>query len=239
MNKRCVCCALLLALLTSCTHSADVDSVESAHKTETETVDVVPNIAETDADQIPIDQETEETKAPENQQEAVVQTVSFTIDTVGDFIPSGDGESYDFVKDDQIDSIAYKVDLVIPSVWKLSYTVALDEEREEAEIFSTKRMEYFAFLYRTSDIPETAVERTNTAGETYFIWDENSSSMDGYGVIWTHAVYPLPSGSDETLWFHIYFLTYSDDRAGYYEEVILPIINGLEYVLLTDGQEIA
>lgn len=239
MNKRYMCCALLLILLTSCTHSADVDSVESAHKTETDMVAVVPNNAETDAEQILIDQETEETTAPENQQEAVVQTVSFTIDTVGDFIPSGDGENYDFVKDDQIDSITYKVDLAIPSVWKISYTVALDEEREQAEIFSTKRMEYYAFLYRTSDIPETAVERTNTAGKTYYIWDETSSSMDGYGVIWTHAVYPLQSGSDETLLFHIYFLTYSDDRAGYYEEVILPIINGLEYVLLTDGQGIA
>lgn len=238
MNKRYMCCALLLVLLTSCTHSADVGSVESAHKTETNTVDVVPDSVETDAEQIPIEQETEETKAPENQQEAVVQTVSFTIDTVGDFIPSGDGESYDFVKDDQINSILYKVDLAIPSIWKMSYTVALDEEREKAEIFSTKRMEYYAFLYRTSDIPETAVERTNTAGKTYYIWDETSSSMDGYGVIWTHAVYPLPSESGETLWFHIYFLTYSDDRAGYYEEVILPIINGLNIVHLTTTEVI-
>lgn len=230
MNKRCVCCALLLALLTSCTHLADVDSVESAHNTETDVVDVVSNNAEEDAEQIPIEQETEETIAPENQPEAVVQTVSFTIDTVGDFVLSGDGESYDFVKDEQNDSVTYKVDLAIPTVWTMSYTVALDEEREKAEIFSTKRMEYYAFLYRTSDIPETAVERTSTAGKTYYIWDETSSSMDGYGVIWTHAVYPLQSGSDETLWFHIYFLTYSDDRAGYYEEVILPIINGLSIV---------
>lgn len=232
MNKRCLCFGLLLFYLTSCSHSMQDETVDNAHKLETA---ADSNMVAPDAELLPIEQETElleETITPETEPETVLETVSFTIDTVGDFVPVGDGESYDFVKEDQNESIRYKVDLAIPSAWYRSGTVAMDEEREKAEIFSTKRMEYYSFLYRTSDISETAVERSTNDGVTYFTWDETSSTMDAYGVIYTHAVFPL-SAEDETLWFHIYFLTYSDDRAGYYEEVILPIINGTEIVRLT------
>lgn len=237
MNKRYVCVLLLMIILTGCTHSMHSEISETAHNGELKT-----DLSETEMDTIPqemaqmenVETESDATDTamdPEN----VLQTLFINIDTFGDMVPVGDGESFDFVQDEQYKTYICKMDLAIPSIWQQNGSVALDKKRAEAEIFSTKRMEYCTFLYKTSDVPETAAVRTTNAGETYYTWDETSATQDGYGVIYTHAVYPISDTNeliDETLYFHIYFLTYSDDQAGYYEEVIMPIVNGVEYVFV-------
>lgn len=151
-----------------------------------------------------------------------------------------DGESYEYVQIEQEETFSVRFDLSIPSNWEINGSVAMDRKRMEDEIFSTKHMEYYTFLLRKFDVPETAIERNNNAEKSYYTWEETSATQDGYGVIYTHVAVPNEDETgemmDEKYWFLIYFLTYSDDRAGYYEETILPIVNGMEFEFLPTAE---
>ena len=137
-----------------------------------------------------------------------------------------DPEGGYYLVEEDMGEIEYScgVTMDFPDSWELTVTTAQDIPRAEAGIYSTKRMEFYNFLYRTSE--SDAAESTTTAGQSYRYWEETGSSMDGLGVIWHHCEYPVQVGTD-SFWFHIYFLTFSDDPAGYFEEFVQPVIDSV------------
>ena len=137
-----------------------------------------------------------------------------------------DPEGGYYLVEEDMGEIEYScgVTMDFPDSWELTVTTAQDIPRAEAGIYSTKRMEFYNFLYRTSE--SDAAESTTTAGQSYRYWEETGSSMDGLGVIWHHCEYPVQVGAD-SFWFHIYFLTFSDDPAGYFEEFVQPVIDSV------------
>lgn len=156
-------------------------------------------------------------------------SVSFLIDRFGDM--EKDPEAGYYLVEEDLGEIEYSCGITMdfPDSWELTVSTAQDIPRTEAGIYSTKRMEFYTFLYRT---PETDredmdwTESTTPAGQSYRYWEETGSSMDRLGVIWHHCEYPVKVGAD-VFWFHIYFLTFSDDPAGYFEEHIQPVIDSV------------
>lgn len=69
-------------------------------------------------------------------------------------------------------------------------------------------------------------EKATPDGQTYRYWKTTGSSLEGLGVVWHHCEYPVEAGG-ETFWFHVYFLTFSDDPADYFEMHIQPIIDSV------------
>lgn len=162
-------------------------------------------------------------------QEVIISEPSFTpveviISRFGDMEMDPEGGYY--LAEEDMGEIEYScgVTMDFPDSWELTVTTAQDIPRAEAGIFSTKRMEFYNFLYRTSE--SDAAESTTSAGQSYRYWEEAGSSMDGLGVIWHHCEYPVQVGAD-SFWFHIYFLTFSDDPAGYFEEFVQPVIDSV------------
>jgi len=152
--------------------------------------------------------------------------VHITVSDFGDMAPDPEGYFY-FVKDD-MNEIEYGCGITMdfPDSWQLEYTTASDIPRSEAGIYSTKRMEYYSFLYRTAETDVTTVECTTPAGQMYRYWETPGSTMEGLGVIWHHCEYAVDV-NNERFWFHIYFLTFSDDPAGYFEDYIQPMIDSV------------
>lgn len=136
-----------------------------------------------------------------------------------------------YLAEEDMGEIEYSCGITMdfPDSWELTVTTAQDIPRAEAGIYSTKRMEFYSFLYRTPETDRESMdwsESTTPSGQSYRFWEETGSSMDRLGVIWHHCEYPVKVGT-ELFWFHVYFLTFSDDPAGYFKEYIQPVIDSV------------
>lgn len=160
------------------------------------------------------------------QPEPAFAPVSLLINDLGDMEKDPEGYYY-FVKDKSVE-IEYGCGITMdfPRSWELTVSTAQDIPRTEAGWFSTKRMEFYDFLYRTPDDTTDASENTTPDGLAYRYWEETGGTMDRLGAVWHHCEFPVQLGT-ETYRFHIYFLTFSNDPAGYFEEYIQPVIDSI------------
>lgn len=167
-------------------------------------------------------------------QEVIVPEPSFSpaevvVSRFGDMERDPEGGYY--LVEEDMGEIEYScgVTMDFPDSWEMTVTTAQDIPRTEAGIYSTKRMEFYSFLYCTPETDREIMdwsESTTPSGQSYRYWEETGSSMDRLGVIWHHCEYPVKVGK-ELFWFHVYFLTFSDDPAGYFEEYIQPVIDSV------------
>ena len=226
--KKLFICMCVLFLITGCSQTVkeiDMPETETAAKEE-----MSPPVIPAETEEAPEAAEPPEEDVPVPGK-VVVPAPSFTpvhitVSDFGDMAPDPEGYFY-FVKDD-MNEIEYGCGITMdfPDSWQLEYTAASDIPRSEAGIYSTKRMEYYSFLYRTAETDVTTVECTTPAGQMYRYWETPGSTMEGLGVIWHHCEYAVDV-NNERFWFHIYFLTFSDDPAGYFEDYIQPMIDSV------------
>ncbi|MBQ8640793.1 MAG: hypothetical protein IJ480_01125 [Clostridia bacterium] len=145
------------------------------------------------------------------------------------------GEGYSFIQEEGgPDGYDTAITIDLPVSWDFEVTTASDIPRREAGIYSTKRMEYYNSLYRTSqkdrenfDGNTEYTELTTTAGEKYLYWETTGGTLDRLDAIWHHCEFAVSVGGEE-YWFYICFLTFSDDPAGYFEDYIQPILDNME-----------
>ncbi len=228
---------LTLLCLTACQSNIEPAQPETeAPVTEsipetTDSADMAPPISEEDT-QIPI--EPESPVEPETYGEVILPAPSFTVqkwtlDKWGDLVQQ-DGEGKGFVEEDMVPGSFALVQNDLPDSWELTVTTAQDIPRAEAGMYNNKRMEYYSFLYRTPEHPETAEERVNSAGYTYYFWTEGDPAVSV--AQWHHCEFPVAAPMEETYYFHIYFLTFTEnseaaDPADYFENYIFPAIDDL------------
>ena len=94
-----------------------------------------------------------------------------------------DPEGGYYLAEEDMGEIEYSCGITMdfPDSWELTVTTAQDIPRAEAGIFSTKRMEFYSFLYRTPETDRESMdwsESTTPSGQSYRFWEETGSSMD-------------------------------------------------------------
>lgn len=228
---------LLLALcLTACGNETPVpetDLPETALQTEMqEELPPAVLVEEVPSDDLAADGQDDGDENPV--QKAVQPAPSFSpaevvVSRFGDLEMDPEGGYY--LVEEDMGEIEYSCGITMnfPDSWELTVTTAQDIPRAEAGIYSTKRMEFYNLLYRTPETDRESMdwsESTTPSGQSYRYWEETGGSMDRLGVIWHHCEYPVKVGT-ELFWFHVYFLTFSDDPAGYFEEYIQPVIDSV------------
>ena len=228
---------LLLALcLTACGNETPVpetDLPETALQTEMqEELPPAVLVEEVPSDDLAADGQDDGDENPV--QKAVQPVPSFSpaevvVSRFGDLEMDPEGGYY--LVEEDMGEIEYSCGITMnfPDSWELTVTTAQDIPRAEAGIYSTKRMEFYNLLYRTPETDRESMdwsESTTPSGQSYRYWEETGGSMDRLGVIWHHCEYPVKVGT-ELFWFHVYFLTFSDDPAGYFEEYIQPVIDSV------------
>ncbi|MBR4959632.1 MAG: hypothetical protein IKY52_01905 [Clostridia bacterium] len=147
----------------------------------------------------------------------------------GDMVPDPEGYYY-FQKDETIE-IEYScgIAMEMPVSWEFGGTTALDIPRRDAGIYSTKRMEYYNCMYRDTESQAQYAEKTTASGLSYRYWETSGGTLEGLDVVWHHCEFPVKAG--DTFYFHIYFLTFSDDPEEYFEMHIQPILDSMEITL--------
>ncbi len=251
---------LVVLFLTSCqstiepaqpeTKAPVIESIQEPEASDTEAIpetpaeaidpaDIAPPISEEDT-QIPI--EPNPPVEPETYGEVIIPAPSFTeykwtLDQWGDLVQL-DEEGMGFVEEDMVPGSFALVQIDLPDSWELTVTTAQDIPRSKAGMFHNKRMEYYSFLYRTPEHPETAEERVNSAGYTYYFWTEGDPAVSV--AQWHHCEFPVAAPMEETYYFHIYFLTFTDnyeaaDPADYFDAHIFPVIDDLRVAFSNVG----
>ena len=228
-----------LAVFTGCGSTVPEETMPLDLQTmppETEAPETVP--AETEAPPIAAMIPAEEAQpltaiAEEN---AVIYTdpsfvpAEILIPDFGSMILGAEGQYY-FQKDETLE-IEYScgVTMEMPASWDFEGTTAMDIPRMEAGIYSSKRMEYYNYLYRDPESGTMFTEKVTADGLEYRYWEQTGGTLEGLRAVWHHCEFPVSAGR-EIFWFHVYFLTFSDDPADYYEMHIQPMIDSIKITL--------
>lgn len=238
--KKYLLCFCLLFLLTGCSTDAPEETIPVDLQTmppETEAPETTSEPAETaePAAAVLIPAGEDSPAHPIAEEDAVIYTepsfvpAEILLTELGDMVLDPEGYYY-FQKDETIEiEYACGIALDFPASWQVEGTTAMDIPRSEAGIYSTKRMEYYSFLYRDTESDVFFAERATPSGNTYRYWTTTGSSPEGLGVVWHHCEFPVQIG--ETFYFHIYFLTFSDDPEDYFEMHIQPILDSAVFTV--------
>ena len=240
--KKCLLCLFLLVFLTGytaagCTAEVPEETIPvdlqtmppetEAPETTAEPVEPAVALLLPDAEDTPV--------SPIAEADAVIYTEPSFVATeillaeLGDMVLDPEGYYY-FQKDETIE-IEYScgITMDIPASWELGGTTALDIPRSEAGLYSTKRMEYYHFLYRDTESDVFSQEKVTPGGVAYRYWTTTGSTPEGLGVVWHHCEFPVQMG--ETFYFRIYFLTFSDDPEDYFGMHIQPILDSMLFTV--------
>ena len=233
-------CLCLFCLLTGCGQDVPEETIPIDLQTmppETDGPETVMEPAETEepasALLLPAEADVPAAQIPE--ENAVIYTepsfvpAELLLSDFGDMELDPEGYYY-FVKDETIEiEYACGIRLDFPESWEVGGTTALDIPRREAGIYSTKRMEYYNYMYRQTEADVFFEEKSTPAGLAYRYWTTTGNSIEGLGVVWHHCEFPVEAG--DTFYFHIYFLTFSDDPEDYFEMHIQPVIDSVKITL--------
>ncbi len=141
---------------------------------------------------------------------------------------------------------SYGYILPLPADWSYNgVNIASVWQNEYSGVYSTKRLEVMAAIFDTPwigyvdiDADEAAIaearqSRTLTEGVTkdgqkYAYCHTDAKTEDGKGVTWYYFSVQI-AGMPESNYVYISVLTYDTDPDGYFEDVILPAIEGISF----------
>lgn len=150
---------------------------------------------------------------------------------------------------------SYGYILPLPADWSYNgVNIASVWQNEYSGVYSTKRLEVMAAIFDTPwigyvdiDADEAAIaeakqnrpltEGVTKGGQKYLYCLEEMEAMDGFHLKWYYFSVQI-AGMPEGNYVYISVLTYNTDPAGYFEDVILPAIEGISFynVELADEQ---
>ncbi len=141
---------------------------------------------------------------------------------------------------------SYGYILPLPADWSYNgVNIASVWQNEYSGVYSTKRLEVMAAIFDTPwigyvdiDADEAAIaeakqnrpltEGVTKDGQKYLYCLEEMGTMDGFHLKWYYFSVQI-AGMPEGNYVYISVLTYDTDPAGYFEDVILPAIEGISF----------
>ncbi len=141
---------------------------------------------------------------------------------------------------------SYGYILPLPADWSYNgVNIASVWQNEYSGVYSTKRLEVMAAIFDTPwigyvdiDADEAAIaeakqnrpltEGVTKGGQKYLYCLEEMGTMDGFHLKWYYFSVQI-AGMPEGNYVYISVLTYNTDPAGYFEDVILPAIEGISF----------
>ena len=141
---------------------------------------------------------------------------------------------------------SYGYILPLPTDWSYNgVNIASVWQNEYSGVYSTKRLEVMAAIFDTPwigyvdiDADEAAIaeakqnrpltEGVTKDGQKYLYCLEEMETMDGFHLKWYYFSVQI-AGMPEGNYVYISVLTYDTDPAGYFEDVILPAIEGISF----------
>lgn len=141
---------------------------------------------------------------------------------------------------------SYGYILPLPADWSYNgVNIASVWQNEYSGVYSTKRLEVMAAIFDTPwigyvdiDADEAAIaeakqnrpltEGVTKDGQKYLYCLEEMGTMDGFHLKWYYFSVQI-AGMPESNYVYISVLTYDTDPAGYFEDVILPAIEGISF----------
>lgn len=141
---------------------------------------------------------------------------------------------------------SYGYILPLPADWSYNgVNIASVWQNEYSGVYSTKRLEVMAAIFDTPwigyvdiDADEAAIaeakqnrpltEGVTKSGQKYLYCLEEMETMDGFHLKWYYFSVQI-AGMPEGNYVYISVLIYDTDPAGYFEDVILPAIEGISF----------
>lgn len=141
---------------------------------------------------------------------------------------------------------SYGYILPLPADWSYNgVNIASVWQNEYSGVYSTKRLEVMAAIFDTPwigyvdiDADEAAIaeakqnrpltEGVTKDGQKYLYCLEEMGTMDGFHLKWYYFSVQI-AGMPEGNYVYLSVLTYDTDPAGYFEDVILPAIEGISF----------